>query len=982
MKFRLAILFLFSIAANAMAQQGTSFTLKPQKSSYVKLVPGAIIELKQNGMLKYTLAESVGKPGIYSAQVKHGVYDIYVNGTLSETKWIGSGEVSIAADAFSAQGKLLNSALQDSGIGLNKLTTAAVNFIGSGGSITNNPDDVTIQNLTGTQIGVNRNIFISSASYTNIHTAIDSAAAHSYELRITRAEAVSKRDTIPSNVTLRIERNGMITGADSLWIDGPFFAGAYQTFAAGMGVVFGSSATWFALPEWFGAKRDGITDDSAALNRAINSISRSSDVGIAGNKLLLMEGVYGIAAPVSIPQHVVVEGRGRFSSQLKATGDNTVLNISSNYCSLRDLYVKGTDNTPTKATIEISGSFHVFENLDIQGGRFATRIINASYVNFRDVTFTGSDSALVFIPENSIGSVIHPSFEHCRFLQSNNIGLLMESDYPANINTGVDVYYVADCEFSQIDSVAIYLRNAGQGEIYRTDVSFGSFKRGIKIENSWEPRVRGCEIEQGNVHTPPISNTIGIELLNQSSARISGTTVSVFSTDAVAFKLSGSTDNKIFNCVASADSIGVWMNNSKNNTINGVSASNVDVGFFENNGSINNRYPDCYAKTLLQPGKVGFLIDNTSWAPNARISGSVDGGAELPFITGSGYVGTFSANNPTPSVFGTDVWRTNNTIGTTITAIDSATSYGKRFRIIFGDDSTTVAFGTNIKGNGGVNWSPSNGEWMDCVREWTSVYCEPSDNWMNSNRRLKTSNVVRADGGISVKADPNNSVEMYIADQSIPQIVLDEQLAPFDEKLWDFRVTGGQLNIKTVNDGFTADQTALRIYRTGYTVNSVTIEDAPLGFKEQADPATPPAGYSYVWTGTDGILRQKDDAGVVRQVGNVTKEKYATISAVDSIQVNDEIPLGKMPVTGTITQVHGVTDAGTVTFSLYYRAKQFSASGQTLIAGGVVANDVGASTSVSVSVPAGNYLMAVVTGVNQTAGTPLRFGAGGIYEVR
>jgi len=79
---------------------------------------------------------------------------------VSETK-IGSGAVtnvklgsnSITTDKILNE-TILQADVADSQVSLAKMTTAAVNYIGSGGNITNNPDDVTLENKTEITIGL------------------------------------------------------------------------------------------------------------------------------------------------------------------------------------------------------------------------------------------------------------------------------------------------------------------------------------------------------------------------------------------------------------------------------------------------------------------------------------------------------------------------------------------------------------------------------------------------------------------------------------------------------------------------------------------------------------------------------------------------------------------------------------------------------------------------------------------------------------
>jgi len=69
----------------------------------------------------------------------------------------------------------------------------------------------------------------------------------------------------------------------------------------------------------------------------------------------------------------------------------------------------------------------------------------------------------------------------------------------------------------------------------------------------------------------------------------------------------------------------------------------------------------------------------------------------------------------TPSVGGVRRVRTQNTSPTTITALDEG-KQGQTVTIFFDDANTTIDFtGTTLKGNGGANWSPGDGDFMVCT---------------------------------------------------------------------------------------------------------------------------------------------------------------------------------------------------------------------------------------------------------------------------
>lgn len=92
--------------------------------------------------------------------------------------------------------------------------------------------------------------------------------------------------TVPETTGLVFARNGSIDGvsggsAETLVVNGSFDSGMYQ--------VIGSNLTVMGLsesrPEWFGAARDGVTDDKTEFQVAINALS-------SGGKFIMSSGTY------------------------------------------------------------------------------------------------------------------------------------------------------------------------------------------------------------------------------------------------------------------------------------------------------------------------------------------------------------------------------------------------------------------------------------------------------------------------------------------------------------------------------------------------------------------------------------------------------------------------------------------------------------------------------------------------------------------
>lgn len=83
--------------------------------------------------------------------------------------------------------------------------------------------------------------------------------------------------TIPSNVAIRMNNGAILQVATgkTLTINGSFEAGLYQVFdCVGTGkVVCGAGSVAAVYPVWWGAKRDGVTDDLAAISAAAASLT-------------------------------------------------------------------------------------------------------------------------------------------------------------------------------------------------------------------------------------------------------------------------------------------------------------------------------------------------------------------------------------------------------------------------------------------------------------------------------------------------------------------------------------------------------------------------------------------------------------------------------------------------------------------------------------------------------------------------------------
>lgn len=143
---------------------------------------------------------------------------------------------------------------------------------------------------------------------------------------------------------------------------------------------------------------------------------------------------------------------------------------------------------------------------------------------------------------------------------------------------------------------------------------------------------------------------------------------------------------------------------------------------------INNRFPssddNALSQVVLPLDRVSFFLGNC--APDINTpTPETDWRNQLSLHSVAFSIGQFkSTGGSTPDVSRGNCFKTGNSSAVRVTDFTGGIP-GQSIVVIFGDENTTVGFDeTELRGNGGVDWNPSFGDFMRCIFSGQKWYCE------------------------------------------------------------------------------------------------------------------------------------------------------------------------------------------------------------------------------------------------------------------
>jgi hypothetical protein len=220
------------------------------------------------------------------------------------------------------------------------------------------PDSTDITNL------------ILGSRYATLAAAVTAAGTTPSTILLDSALPIGGDVTIPATLCLEsLHFGGSVSGTGTL-------SGSRWKLAAGPWQVFGSSITVTGTPavdryfsEWFGAVRDGATDDSAAF-AALAAHLKQRDADYWGGVVQLLPGTYRLEEGVTFDDQVQLIGAGmdvtRFSCTDSAETDPFLLfrrvaapgNVNGG--GIRDLSIVANDVHASSIALEIKNCFKFF----------------------------------------------------------------------------------------------------------------------------------------------------------------------------------------------------------------------------------------------------------------------------------------------------------------------------------------------------------------------------------------------------------------------------------------------------------------------------------------------------------------------------------------------------------------------------------------------------------------------------------------------
>lgn len=296
---------------------------------------------------------------------------------------------------------------------------------------------------------------------------------------------ISTNITFPANVTIWFTEGAKLSpdSSKTITINGNVItAGLHQIFT-GAGTIAGLSKLTAVYPQWWGAVGNGVADDTAPIQKAVN----------IGGVIMFPFGTYLTTSTITVtnPSVVLMSEQGYYNPIIKCTTASVTMFLVENYgFKIKGIMIigdgtngnGGNDATTTAIKLEKAGNNDLdawFDYVDFLNHTLVASIKTRN-VQFRNCTF--SNSLKVVQELGGYADARGLDIQHCRF---------HSCGYPHSVKNSIAIDIAATVDFKElildnnyIDDCEIFFSGGfGKGSISNNHYyrAYGSL---VVIDNS------------------------------------------------------------------------------------------------------------------------------------------------------------------------------------------------------------------------------------------------------------------------------------------------------------------------------------------------------------------------------------------------------------------------------------------------------------------------------------------------------------------
>lgn len=267
----------------------------------------------------------------------------------------------------------------------------------------------------------------------------------------------------------------------------PTHAGKFSITLVGMTVQWYEIAQFNVNVKMFGAVGDGVADDVAAIQDAIDYVG-----GKGGGKVTFPKGIYLHSSEILIGHHyVTLEGEGYFSARLTrsyASGNSVHFTRGGGastifYSSVKNLRLSSTVKMTDGALIRLSSAHYAkLEDLKVDNGFIGVHVVSCTNFNFENVDVATGD--LYPVGDEAFAYVYFDEDTEANPRQ--NTGWVENCNWRSRDDDDGHVDY--GCRIATADGIwfeTVHIGNASIADIYINPKSGTTQLTGLDFHNCW-----------------------------------------------------------------------------------------------------------------------------------------------------------------------------------------------------------------------------------------------------------------------------------------------------------------------------------------------------------------------------------------------------------------------------------------------------------------------------------------------------------------